>query len=97
MTKRWGPVAVGNEIQMIRSIFKHGFEAGIIDRPVRFGPGFKKPSAKVLRQTRAAAGPKLFAVNEIKSLLKHADSIMRPMVLLGLNAALGNTDWRSFP
>lgn len=46
MARRWGPVALSNEIQMVRSIFRYGHEAGLLDKPVRFGPGFKKPSAK---------------------------------------------------
>src|SRR5262249_12061958 len=35
-----GPVRLCNEIQRVRSVFKHAFESGLIDRPVRFGPGF---------------------------------------------------------
>jgi len=50
MAGRWGPVALANEIQMVRSVFKYGYDAGLIDNPIRFGPGFRKPSAKVLRQ-----------------------------------------------
>jgi hypothetical protein len=41
MTQTWGPVRVGNAIQRVRSVFKFGFDAGLLDRPVRFGPGFK--------------------------------------------------------
>jgi len=44
MAKKWGPVALGNEIQMIRSVFKFGHESELTDKPIRFGPGFKKPS-----------------------------------------------------
>ena len=39
MTKRWGPVAVGNEIQMVRTVFKHGYDAGLYDKaPKRHTP-----------------------------------------------------------
>ncbi len=52
MAKQWGPVRLGNEVQKVRTVFKYGFEAGLIDKPVRFGPQFKKPSASVLRRHR---------------------------------------------
>lgn len=69
MAKRWGPVALGNEIQMVRSIFRYGHEVGLLDKPVRFGPGFKKPSAKTLRLERAKSGPKMFTPEQIHALL----------------------------
>ena len=31
------------------SLFKYAYEAGLIDRPMRFGPGFARPSKKTLR------------------------------------------------
>ena len=92
MAKRWGAIALGNEIQMVRSIFKHAAEAEIIPAAMRFGPGFKKPSAKVLRIVRSAGGPKMFSPTELHAVLSMADPTMRAMVLLGLNAGLGNTD-----
>ena len=39
-------------------MFKHAFEAGLIDKPVRYGPVFKKPSKKAVRKDQgSAAGP----------------------------------------
>ena len=80
MSKRWGPVAVAKEIQMARSVFRYGYEARLIDKPVRFGPGFKKPSAKVLRQTRAANGPQMFEAAQIQAALKASTVNMRAVV-----------------
>ena len=97
MAKKWGPVALGNEIQMVRSLFKHAFEARIIPAPLQFGPGFKKPSAKTLRLVRAASGPKVFSAADIKKLLDAADPTVKAMLLLGINAALGNTDIGMLP
>jgi hypothetical protein len=45
----FGPVALGNEINRVRILFKFGFDAGLINKPIRFGPGFKRPSKIVLR------------------------------------------------
>ena len=38
MTKKgFGPITLGNFIQRVRTMFKYGFEAELIDVPVRFG------------------------------------------------------------
>jgi integrase len=97
MAKKWGAVALGNEIQIVRSIFRFGYEAELIEKPVRFGPGFKKPSAKTLRKTRAANGPRMFTAEQINKLLEHATTNMRAMLLLGVNGGLGNTDVALIP
>jgi len=44
IAKTNGPVRLGNEVQRVRTVFKWAFESGLIDRPVRYGPEFKKPS-----------------------------------------------------
>ena len=97
MTDRWGPIAVANEIQMTRSVFRFGYDAGLIDKPVRFGPMFRKPSAKTIRQARAANGPRMFTPEEIHLALDHAGTNMRAMLLLAVNAGLGNTDLALMP
>ncbi|QDU30296.1 site-specific tyrosine recombinase XerC [Anatilimnocola aggregata] len=97
LAKKWGPVSLGNEIQIIRGIFRFGFDSGLLDVPARFGPGFKKPSAKTLRLARAAAGPRLFTPMQIKALLAKANPNFRAMILLGIQAGLGNTDLGSVP
>ena len=97
MTKRWGPVAVANEVQMTRSLFRYGYEASLIDKPIRFGPGFKKPSAKTIRQARAANGPRMFTPEEIRKALDHATVNGRALFLLAINGGLGNTDLGELP
>jgi integrase len=97
LAERWGPVRLGNAIQRIRSVFKHALDADLIDRPVRFGPGFKRPSAKTLRLHRAAGGPKLFTANEIRRLLSAASVQLKAMILLGVNAGFGNADCGNLP
>ena len=58
VAKRWGPHRLGSKlIQYTRCLFKHACDAGLIATPVRFGPGFKRPSKKTLRLTRAEQGP----------------------------------------
>jgi hypothetical protein len=89
VAKRWGPLRLGTKlIQYTRSLFKHAFDAGLIDRPVRFGPGFKRPSQKTIRLQRAGQGPRLFTAEEIRTALVRATTPMRAMILLAIREAL---------
>jgi integrase len=97
MAKQYGPVHLGNEIQKIRTAFKYAFESGLIDRPVRYGPQFKKPSASVLRRHRATKGPKLFAADEILRMIDSSGVPLRAMILLGINCGYGNSDCGKLP
>src|SRR5262249_9549067 len=54
LAARYGPHRLGNTITRIRAVFKYGYEAGLLDRPIRYGPDFRGPSKKVLRLNRAA-------------------------------------------
>lgn len=60
-----GAVSLGNEIQRVKSVFKFGYDEGLLEIMPRFGQSFKKPSMKVLRKNRAENGKKLFSANEI--------------------------------
>jgi integrase len=92
MAKCWGPVRLGNVIQRVRSVFKHALDADLLGRAVRFGPGFKRPSRKVLRLNRAAQGAKLFTREEVLLLLLIAPVHLEAMILLAINCGFGNTD-----
>jgi integrase len=97
LAKKWGPHRLKKAVQYVRSIFKHAYDAGLIDWPVRFGPGFKRPSMKTLRLHRAGQGPKLFTADEIRRLLDEAGVQLRAMILLGINAGFGNADVGNLP
>jgi integrase len=97
MTRKWGPHRLAKMIQYVRSVFKHGFDAGLIDRPVRFGPGFKRPTKKTLRLHRAEQGVKLFSADVIRRLLEVSGPSMKAMVLLGVNCGFGNADVGNLP
>jgi hypothetical protein len=73
MARRWGPIALGNEIQIVRSLFKHAIDAGILNKATLLGPGFKKPSAKTVRMVRAANGPKVFTQAELHVAIAKAE------------------------
>ncbi len=92
IARQWGPIRLSNEIQRVRSVFKYGYDAGLLDKPVRFGPDFKKPSAKVMRVNRNKAGLRMFEAAELWALLAVATVNMRAMILLAANGGLGNAD-----
>jgi integrase len=97
MAKKWGPHRLTKMIGYIRSVFKHAHEAGSIGKPVQFGPGFRRPSRKVIRLERAQRGPRLFTADEIHRLLKAAGPQLKAMLLLGINCGFGNADCGTLP
>ncbi len=97
LAKQYGPVRLGNEVQKVRTLFKYAYESGLIDKPVRYGPQFRKPSKSVLRKHRVATGERMFEADELHKLLDAAGAPMKAMILLGTNAAFGNTDVATLP
>lgn len=90
--KNKSPAVLANLIQRVRTVFKYAFDAFLVDRPVRFGPTFKKPSKRVMRLARHARGPNMLEADQIRKLLEAASPQVRAMILLGANGALGNRD-----
>jgi len=90
-------VALKNEVNRCRGVFKYAFDQRLIDRPVHFGQSFDRPSAKTIRKARHAQGQRLFNVDEVARILAAADPQIRAMVLLGLNCGFGNTDVATLP
>ena len=91
LAKRRGSVGLANDITRIRVVLNYAFNSGLIDRPVRYGD-FKRPSKSVIRRKKAATGPKMFEPSEVKTLLENAAQPLYSMILLGINAGLGNSD-----
>jgi integrase len=88
----FGPVALSNEVQRVRCVFKFAFDTDMIVAPMKFGPEFKKPSAKTRRVERAERGAKWLDAVEIKALLAGASTQVKAMILLGVNCGWGNQD-----
>jgi len=97
LAAQYGPVRLGNSIQRIRSVFKYGYDAGILDRPVRFGPDFKKPSARIMRRNRARNGPRLFDPADLRQIIDAAKPAMKAIILLGINGGMGGTEAAELP
>jgi integrase len=110
LAERHGPHGLGTAIQCTRGACKYAFDAGLIDRPIRYGPGFKRPSKKVLRLHRAKHGPKVFTAREVRALIDEALVVgteglelvrpnppLRAMLLLAINCSFGNADCGRLP
>jgi integrase len=97
MTKKWGPVRLGNSITRVKSVFKYGVDNGHIDRAVRFGSEFKKPGKSVMRRHRAANGERMLEPAQLRQLITAAPVPLRAMILLGLNCGFGNGDCAALP
>jgi integrase len=97
LAKRNGPHRMCTVIQVIRCAFKHAYDSDTIDRPIRFGPAFKRTSKKTLRLHRAKQGAKLFTAAEVRRMIDAAGTSMRSMILLGINCGFGNADCGTLP
>ena len=97
LAKTHGPVALGNDITRIRGLFKYAFDADLIDKPVKYGQGFKKPSRATLRKHRQKKGRRMFQADEIREIIEEAGVQLRAMVYLGINCGLGNNDCAMLP
>ena len=99
--KGLGPHALTRAIAVVKGAFKYAYESDIVDRPVKYGHGFQKPTATAKRRSRKAAerenGKPLFLPEEIRALLAAADPPLDTMILLGINGGFGNTDCARLP
>lgn len=99
--KTLGPHALKREVGQVRSLFKYGYDAGLVDKPVRFGPLFKQPAKRILRQHRQRSvqtnGKRMFEAADLRTIIDAASQPLRAMVLLGINCGFGNTDCATLP
>jgi integrase len=97
MAARWGPALLAVAITVIRGLFKFAQEGGLTPTLPPFGPQFRGPKRRVLRQHRAARGAKLFTREEVLRMIDSAGTQLRAMILLGVNCGFGNSDCGKLP
>lgn len=95
--KTHGPTSLANDIGHARVVFNYAYKQGLIERPLLFGDGFKKPKAAVLRRERQKKGVKMFTPQQIQAMLVKARPQLKAMILLGINCGMGNTDCAMLP
>jgi integrase len=96
-----GVVALRNEMQRVRSVFKFAFDEALIVAPVRFGQSFAKPKIEAVRREREAHraehGDRMLEAVELRALLARATQPMRAMIFLGINCGFGQSDLANLP
>jgi integrase len=92
MSERWGPVRLGNQITRTKTVFKFGFDNGLIAQPIRYGSEFDKPSQSVLRRHKAKKGQRMLEADQLRTLLDASPVPLKAMLLLGVNCGFGNHD-----
>ncbi|MCE9531295.1 MAG: site-specific integrase [Planctomycetes bacterium] len=97
LSKTLGAGSIGGPVVRARMVFKWGYENGILDKQVRFGTGFSRPSAKAVRRARRESGSKMIEADEIRKVLSVARQPLKAMVLLGINCGFGQTDVATVP
>ena len=99
--KGCGLRATKNKIVQVRTIFRWCYDCDLIDRPVKFGPEFKIPSAEAIRREKAASGKvRHLEAEQIRTILnvglEDVRRSLRPqwkaMILMGINCAFGSAD-----
>jgi integrase len=97
----WGLVRSGKMIQLIRTIFRYASEQELIDRPVKFGGEFKRPTKAALRihktRIKASNGSRMFTAAELRQLIGIAKMPFQAILLLAANTGFGNTDIARLP
>ena len=78
-------------------MFKYAFDADLLDTPVKYGQGFKKPSRVTLRKDRQKKGRRMFSADAIRAMIAGAGVQLRAMIHLGINCGLGNNDCAMLP
>ena len=95
--QRVGVVSLGNRVRLARIVFKFAYDADLIDKPLKTGPGFKGPSKRLLRADRQSKPLRMFEAVELRVILGEAKGPLRAMILLGINCGFGQTDCSSLP
>jgi integrase len=99
--RTWGPLRIGKMIQLVRSVMKYAWEQDLIDKQLKFGSEFKRPSKAVLRLHRASLrlknGDRMFSAAELRLLIEKARGQYKAILLLAANCGFGNTDCARLP
>lgn len=91
-----GPVGLSNTVQRIRTVIHFAFDT--LDIAIRFGrKSFVKAKANIMRAEENRRGSRMFEADEIRGMLDSAKQPLRSMILLAVNAGLGQSDLANLP
>lgn len=101
LSKSRKAVALRNEMQRCKSIFRYGYVNGLVDSAPKYGTKFDKPNLKQVRkgkrEHRQKYGDRMFEAEEILQILSEAKQPLRAMVLLAINCGMGQSDLANLP
>ena len=95
--KTHGATALSNDIGRVRVVFNYAYKQGLIDHPIVYGDGFKRPSRRIMRCERQKKGPRMFTAKQIHAMIDKARPQLKAMILLGVNCGMGNNDCALLP
>lgn len=85
-------VVLGVLITRVRSVMKFAVDTGMREKAIHYGQSLARPTRKAVRRERSERPEKFFTADECRTLIAGASLHLKPMILLALNAGLGNTD-----
>jgi len=92
---------IAKRVTQVKMLFGFAFENELIEKPIRFGQQFSRPSMKSMRLHRARKqekhGLRMFEAAEILQLIDVASPALKAMILLAANSGLGNSDLANLP
>ena len=92
---------IARRVTLAKMLFGFAYSNELIEKPVRFGMQFARPSQKSMRIHRArkqnAHGLRMFEAAEIHQILAVASPVLKAMILLAANSGLGNSDLANLP
>ena len=92
---------IAKRVTQVKMLFGFAYANELIEKPIRFGQQFARPSLKSMRIHRARKqkthGLRMFEAAEIQQLLSVASPALKAMILLAANSGLGNSDLANLP
>ena len=92
---------IAKRVTTVKMLFGFAYANELIQKPIRFGQQFSRPSLKSMRIHRARKqdkhGLRMFEGAEILQLIAVASPALKAMILLACNSGLGNSDCANLP
>ena len=86
------PTTLAGHVRKLRTVLNWAYDAGLVDKPLRYRQALKKPPKRAIRKNRNEMPAKLFSAAEIHGLLSKVQGYMVPGILLAINCGVGNRD-----
>ena len=100
-SKGRGLHSIAKLVTTTKMLFGFAYANELLEKPVRFGQQFARPTKKSFRLHRARKqekhGLRMFQADEIRSLIDAASPQVKAMILLACNGGLGNSDLANLP